>query len=131
MARGKKSKQGKPPKLGAPEHFSGFKFAFLVSKAALYQQSMDSKTVSSFYNKVTVDFSAKYGLEEPFNKEPAEDPPDPEDNPEEADDPAHEPLSKEQAEANAVIFEKLRTVSQIGQSPLPFSDSYIEIGTMV
>jgi hypothetical protein len=106
MAKGKRAKKGK---LGAPDHFSGFKLAFLVSKAPLYQPSMDSKDVASFYDKVTREFLAKYGHEEPFNAEPAEDPPDPEDNPEY--DPDEEPQSKEEADAKAVIFAKLRTVS--------------------
>jgi hypothetical protein len=59
MVRGRK--QGIATKIGAPDHFSGFKLAFLVSKAASYQQCMDSKTVPEFYNKVTKDFISKYG----------------------------------------------------------------------
>ena len=86
----------------------GFKLAFLTSRMGLYQQSQDSKTVTTFYNKVTLDFIKKYGEDEPFHKELAEDPPDPEDIEEDEDDP---PPSKEEAEASAVIFTKLRTVS--------------------
>ena len=119
-----KKKQGKARKLGAPDHFTGFKLAFLTSKASLYQQSMDSKTVSAFYDKVTRDFVAKYGLEDPFNKEPAEDPPDPEDDPgnDDPDDPANTPPSAEEADAKAELFTKLRTVSQIDKGLLPCSD---------
>jgi hypothetical protein len=113
MVRGRK--QGIATKIGAPDHFSGFKLAFLVSKAASYQQCMDSKTVPEFYNKVTKDFISKYGGDEPFNKEPAEDPPDPEgrDGIVGDHDRAQEALSKEEAAKNAVIFTKLRTVSRI------------------
>jgi hypothetical protein len=112
MGRSKKVKDVKSPKLGAPDHFTGFKLAFLVSRARIYQQSLDSKTVAAFYNKVTLDFVKKYGQEEPFNKELAEDPPDPEDVDDNDDDnEANMPLSEKEAEENAVLFAKLRTVS--------------------
>ena len=108
MAKGKKANG----KLGGPDHFSGFKLAFLVSEAALYQQARDTKAVAEFYDKVTKDFIAKYGWEEPFNKEPAEDPPDPVDFLEgDVDDDAQAPLSNEKAEEYLAIFTKLRTVS--------------------
>jgi hypothetical protein len=111
MAKDRKKGQGVTGKLGAPDHFVGFKLAFLVSKAALYQQCMDSNSVAEFYNKVTIDFIAKYGRDEPFNKEPAEDPPDPEDGT--VDGSAQEFLSKEEAAEYAAIFTRLRTVSLI------------------
>jgi hypothetical protein len=128
MTKSKGGKQGSVRKLGAPDHFTGFKLAFLTSRASLYQQSMDAKTVSSFYDKITVDFIAKYGLEVPFNKDPAEDPPDPEDNPgnDDLDDPTHTPLSAEETAAKAELFAKLRTVSQIENSRLLCSDACTE-----
>jgi hypothetical protein len=108
----KKGKSGLPQKLGAPDHFSGFKLEFLVARAAQYQQALDTKNVTAFYNKVTLDFVAKYGQEEPFNKEFAEDPPDPAEGIGGDDDDGGDPdLSKEEAAANAVLFTKLRTVS--------------------
>src|SRR5258707_1175408 len=106
MGRNKKGKNGKGLKLGAPEHFTGFKLAFLVSRADLYQQSLDSKAVTAFYNKVTLDFVKKYGQEEPFNKELAEDPPDVVDD-DDDDDPANTPQSEDEAAENAVLFTKL------------------------
>src|SRR6266436_1476758 len=109
MTKRKNKGNGKAAKLGAPDHFTGFKKAFLVSRAATYQQSLDSKTTTAFYNKVTLDFVAKYGQEEPFHKEFVEDPPDPEDCDE--DDSEAIPLSKEEAAEKAVLFSKLRTVS--------------------
>jgi hypothetical protein len=87
----------------------GFKLAFLISKATSYQQAIDSNAIPEFYNKVTVDFLAKYGGDEPFSKEPAKDPPNPEDGI--IDDPVQKPLSKEKAAENTAIFTKLRTVS--------------------
>jgi hypothetical protein len=114
MGKRKKGPNGENPKLGPPDHFSGFKLAFLVSKAALYQQALDTKnaaTITAFYNKVTLDFIAKYGEEEPFNKEVAVDPPDSEDIDEGDDEIGIPPQSKEEAAASAVLFGKLRTVS--------------------
>jgi hypothetical protein len=110
MGKSKKAKGGNTAKLGAPDHFTGFKLAFLVSCAAMYQQCLDSDTVTGFYDKVTLDFVAKYGQDEPFNKEFADDPPDPEDG---IGDDEHDdaPLSKEETDRNAVLFTKLRTVS--------------------
>ena len=35
-----------------PQTILGFKLAFLISKAASYQQGMNSNLVSEFYNKV-------------------------------------------------------------------------------
>jgi hypothetical protein len=104
MARSKKANG----KLGTPDHFLGFKLAFLISKAALYQQAIDTKAIAEFYNKVTKDFIAKYGREDPFNKEPAEDPPDPVDFLEgNVDGNAQAPLLNEEAEEYSAIFTKL------------------------
>lgn len=109
MARKKKGKDGKASKRGAPDHFTGFKLNFLVARVDEYQQALDTKTTTSFYNKVTLAFVAKYGQEEPFCKEFAEDPPDPEDTFEVGDE--DNVLSKEEAAEHAVLFTKLRTVS--------------------
>jgi hypothetical protein len=110
MAKSKKGKDGKPAKRGAPDHFTGFKLAFLTSRAALYQQCLDSKSAGAFYDKVTSDFVAKYGDEQPFNKDLAEDAPDPEVFGEGEDEDVTRP-SKEEAAESAVLFTKLRTVS--------------------
>jgi hypothetical protein len=108
-----KKKTGKTLKLGAPEHFTGYKLAFLATRAESYQQALDSKAVTAFYNKVTLEFVAKYGQEEPFSKEFVDDPPDPEDIFDEGgddDDPSRVHPSKEEAAENAILFTKLRTV---------------------
>ena len=110
MAKRKKEKQGDIAKCGAPNHFSGFKLAFLVSQAASYQQCMDSNAIGEFYDKVTRDFIAKYRQEEPFNDNPDKDPDV--NLCTEIDDP-QEPLSKEETEEKAAAFMKLRTVSQM------------------
>ena len=109
MAKGKKRKDN--AKRGAPDHFTGFKLAFLVYRQDQYQQALDSKTVTAFYNKVALDFVAKYGQDEPFNKEFAEDPLDPEDGGGFNDDDLENVPSKEEAAQNAILFTKLRTVS--------------------
>jgi len=89
----------------------------------LYQQSLDSKAVTAFYNKVTLDFVKKYGQEEPFKKELAEDPPDVIDD---DDDPANTPQSEDEAAENAVLFTKLRTVSGIFKLTLQNLDCFAE-----
>ena len=91
--------------MGAPDHFTGLKAAFLESKSALFQESLDSKTVTSFYDDVTVAFIRTFGDEEPFNKEPDDGFVAPEDD---IDEPA---LSEEAAAEKAALFTKLRTVS--------------------
>jgi len=78
-----------------------------MSREASYQQSLDAKTMTVFYNKVTLDFVAKYGQQEPFHKEFVEDPPDPEDCDEDEDEDESTPLSKEEAAENALLFTKL------------------------
>jgi hypothetical protein len=107
MGRGKS--KNKNTKRCPLSHFTGFKKAFLISREAAYQLSMDTKTTTAFYNKVTRDFVAKYGQQEPFHKEFVDDPPDPEDDDE--DESESTPLSKEEAAENALLFTKLRTVS--------------------
>ena len=60
-------------KLGAPDHFTGFKGQLLASKAQLFQDAMDSKTVSVSYDNITLLlFKENFGLEEPFKKEPTD-----------------------------------------------------------
>ncbi|KIM86361.1 hypothetical protein PILCRDRAFT_86557 [Piloderma croceum F 1598] len=98
MGRKKKGKDGKPSKLGAPEHFTSFKLDFLAAHAEAYQQALDSKTTMAFYNK-----------EEPFWKKFAEDPPNPEDSFEDKGIV----LSKEEAAEHVVLITKLRT--KLGQ----------------
>jgi len=124
MAKRKKRAQGNDSKRGAPEHFSGFKLDFLVSRVASYLQCIDSKSVSEFYDKVTRDFIMKYGHKEPFNRNPDEDLPDPVKDPQ-------EPLSKEKAEENSAIFIKLRTVSIMRINIVQCSDSGTETCTVV
>jgi hypothetical protein len=108
MAKGKKKKKDDIAKRGAPNHFSGFKLAFLDSQVASYQQCTVLNVVGKFYDKVTRHFIAKFGQDEPFNDNPEEDP----DNNlwGEVDDP-QEPLSKEEMEEKAAAFMKLWTVS--------------------
>jgi hypothetical protein len=106
---GKGKSKNKNTKRGPPSHFTGFKKAFLISREAAYQLSMDTKTTTAFYNKVTRDFVAKYGQQEPFHKEFVDEPPDPEDGDE--DESESTSLSNEEAAENALLFTKLRTVS--------------------
>ena len=97
-----------------PQTISGFKLAFLISKAASYQQGMNSNLVSEFYNKVTSDFIVKYGKEEPFYNNPNKDPLDP-DNSRNLNGTGNEDkgeiLLEKQAERKAVVFFRLHTVS--------------------
>jgi hypothetical protein len=109
MPRKKKAAKGK---VGAPEHFNGFKKDFLDSHAILYQQSLDAgaKAVGQFYNNVARDFIAKFGDDDDFCKDPVEDPPNPWDNvipPEDDDDVPTE----EEAATSTERYNKLRTVS--------------------
>jgi len=128
-----KSKKGKGGKLGAPDHFSGFKLDFLIARAGLYQQSLDSNSPAAFYDKVTLDFIVKYGEEQPFNKPLDEDAPDPEifDAGDDEDDPRHSP-SKEEAAESAALFTKLRTVScKQSNTPRLFLIYFSETRTVV
>ena len=101
-------------KCGALDHFLGFKLAFLVFRAASYQQGMDLNSVSEFYDKVTRDFIVKYEEEEPFYNNPDKDPSDP-DNSQDLDGTGDEDkgelLSKKEAERKAMVFFRLRTMS--------------------
>jgi hypothetical protein len=71
------------------------------------------KKRGEFYNKVTRDFIAKFGMEDDVSKDPAEDPPNPWDNQSEVDDDLDEPLTKEEADKRSEYFQKLHTVSSI------------------
>lgn len=104
----RKNKGGAQTKPGAPDHFVGFKKQFLDAKAVAYQQSLDTKKISEFYDKVTRDFVAKFGDEIDVTKDPAEDPPDPD-----SDSAPVEFLSQQAADDAAKRFQKLRTVSGI------------------
>lgn len=107
MTKKGKKKHGAPgAKRGAPDHFRGFKRQFLESQANMYQQALDSKKTSEFYDKITRDFIIKYGDTEPFEVESAEEPPTPSDNA-----PMPEYLDEGAAAAAAQKFSKLRTVS--------------------
>lgn len=65
-------------KRGPPDHFIGFKFDFLSCHATQFQLAKDSKCTSEFYDRITLQFIAKYGDDlESIRKDPAEDPPDP------------------------------------------------------
>jgi hypothetical protein len=78
MTKKGRKKNGAPKaKRGAPDHFRGFKHQFLESQAIVYQQALDNKKTSEFYDKVTRDFIMKYGDTEPFEVEPVEEPPTP------------------------------------------------------
>jgi hypothetical protein len=72
-----------------------------------------------------LDFIKKYGQEEPFNKELAEDPPDIVDD-DDDDDPTNTPQSEDEAAENAVLFTKLRTVSEIFKLTLQNLDCFAE-----
>jgi len=63
-----KKKNGQARKRGVPDHFTGFKFAFLVARENAYQHALDSKTVTAFYNKVTADFIANSVRKSPSTK---------------------------------------------------------------
>jgi hypothetical protein len=107
MTKKGKKKHGAPgAKRGAPDHFRGFKCQFLESQANMYQQALDSKKTSEFYDKITRDFIIKYGDTEPFEVESAEEPPTPSDNA-----PMPEYLDEGAAAAAAQKFSKLCTVS--------------------
>jgi len=105
----RRKKRSNAAKRGASDHFSGFKLAFLDSRAASYQQSIDSNFVGEFYNRVTRDFIAKYGEDKPFYNDPDEDSPDPNDN--FIDDIDEGSLLKEEVDEKAAVYIKLWTVS--------------------
>jgi hypothetical protein len=100
-----KKMQGKSAgtKKGARDHFMGTKYTFLESKASFFQESVDSKSVTTFYDKITSDFIKKFGLEEPFHKEPTDSSLEPE--------PVPTTLSGEALTERTALFTKLRQVS--------------------
>lgn len=111
MTKGTKGK-GKALKLGAPDHFTGSKLAFLVSQGTLYQQALDSKSITAFYDKVAMKFVAKFGFEEPFNLEPENNLTDSEDGLDgDAVDSSALTLSEKEIAEQPALFVKLRTVS--------------------
>ena len=114
MAKCKRQLSTHIAKHGALDHFSGFKLASVVSRAASYQQGMDSTSVSEFYDKVTKDFIVKYREEEPFYNNPDKDPLDPDNSWDldgAGDKDEGELLSEKEAERKAMVFSRLHTVS--------------------
>ena len=89
----------------------------MESQAIIYQQALDSKKTSEFYDKITCDFIIKYGNTETFEAEPEEEPPTP------SDDVILSEYLDEDIAAAAKSFSKLCTVSDmtmyIPQSLLP------------
>jgi hypothetical protein len=75
----------------------------------MYQQCLDTKSITGFYNKVTLDFVAKCGQKEPFNRECPMDPLDLEDGSCDNDnnDLNSAPQSTEEAAQNMVLFTQL------------------------
>lgn len=106
----KKKNPGSQAKRGGQEHFTGFKLQFLESRAILYQQHLDAGDVGSFYNKVTLDFLAKFGQEDDFAKEPEEDPPNPWDLLDDEKDLETEGLTEDEAASRTQRYDKLRKV---------------------
>lgn len=113
MTKSTKGK-GKALKLGAPDHFTGSRLAFLVSQGTLYQQALDSKSITTFYDKVAVDFVTKFGFEKPCNLEPEGDLTDSDDGIDDnagVDSSALTLPSKKEIAEQPELFMKLRTVS--------------------
>jgi hypothetical protein len=111
MARQGKKKQTKPDaKHGGQDHFVGFKLQFLESRALQYQQALDTGTRNPgpFYDKVTLDFLAKFRQDDDFAKDPDEDPP----NPWDFLDEEEEEISEAEAEKRTARYNKIQQVSQ-------------------
>ena len=81
--------------------------------AAAYQQALDAvDTVGEFYNKVTLDFLAKFGQDDAFSLEPNDDPPNPWDFLDGEEDILNESISAEEADVRTARYNKLRSVSK-------------------
>lgn len=102
MAKKTQGKSGSTKK-GGRDHFTGTKHTFLESKAAFFQESVDSKSVTTFYDKITSDFVKKFGLEEPFHKEPTDSSLEP--------GPVPTTLSGTALAERTALFTRLRKVS--------------------
>jgi hypothetical protein len=98
-------------KRGAQDHFTGFKLEFLNSRTLSYQQSLDGSGVGQFYDKISLDFLAKFGHDDDFAKDPAADPPNPWDLPGDMQDPEIPDLTEAEAEIRTARYNKLRKVS--------------------
>ena len=110
MARkGKKKQTNSNTKRGGQDHFVGFKLQFLESRALQYQQALDASNPGPFYNKVALDFLAKFGQDDDFGKDPDEDPPNPWDFLDETDE---DEISEDEAEKRTARYNKIRQVSQ-------------------
>ena len=88
----------------------GFKLQFLESHTLSYQQHLDASDVGSFYNKVSLDFQAKFSQDNDFVRELEEDPPNPWDLLDDKD-LENEDLSEGKAACQTVQYDKLRQVS--------------------
>ena len=110
VARRKKT-TGSPGKRGGRDHFTGFKLDFLNLRALAYQQSLDGNNAGQFYDKIVLDFLAKFWHDNDFAKEPAIDPPNPWDLPDDMQDPEIEGLTEADAEIRMARYNKLRKVS--------------------
>jgi hypothetical protein len=96
-------------KRGPPEHFTGLKLEFLTSRALQFQLALDTKKQTEFYNKVTLDYIAKYEDDlTTLTINPPEDPPDPDDFI--GDEIDNENLSAEDTTKKTEAFNKIRKV---------------------
>jgi hypothetical protein len=112
MHQGNKKKKGSQGKRGGQDHFVGFKLEFLESRALEYQQGLDIGNPGPFYDKVSLDFLAKFGQDDDFAKEPSEDPPDPWDLAGDIEGVEDEVISEGEAKERTARYNKLRQVSQ-------------------
>ena len=98
-------------KCGAQDHFTGFELEFLNLRALPYQQSLDGSSVRQFYNKISLDFLAKFGHDDDFAKDPAVDLPNHWDLPDDMEDPEILNLTEAEAEIGTARYNKLQKVS--------------------
>src|ERR1700692_2182238 len=98
---GKKKQTKSNTKRGGQDHFVGFKLQFLESRALQYQQALDASSPGPFYNKVALDFLAKFGQDE--------DPLNPWDFLDETDE---DEISDDEAEKRTARYNKIWQVSQ-------------------
>lgn len=91
---------------GPKGKFSGFKLAFLESRAAEYETCRMDRKSGSFLDTVTTDFLERFGYGD-VHLDPETDPGDPEDN---EDDMDRGCATQEAADEKKVIYDKLRVV---------------------
>ena len=99
-------------KHGAQDHFTRFKLEFLNLRTLVYQQSLDGNDVGQFYNKISLDFLAKFGQDDDFAKELAIDPPNPWDLLDDMQDPEILDLTEAEAGIRTARYNKLQKVSR-------------------